>query len=799
MSKEEWLRFTRLKNRLKIRCKYNSKSKWCCGLVGFVLCMGVFFLVPLPTFDDPTSTVLFSQEGKLLGAKIAQDEQWRFQESDSLPSKFVACITNFEDQHFFHHWGVNPVSIFRAAFLNIKSGKIVSGGSTITMQTIRLMRRGQRRTIKEKCIEVLLAFRLELKYSKREILNTYASYAPFGGNVVGLEAASWRYYARSPYQLSWAETAGLAVLPNAPSLIYPGKNAKRLEEKRNGLLLRLYEKGVIDETTYRLSVQESLPQKPLPLPQLAPHLLDLLEKEDDGTKLQSTINYQYQDLLHRQLNRYSQNLSRNEIHNAAAIVVDNESGAMLAYVGNSDYTQMHNNSVDVIQASRSSGSILKPLLYAAMLDDGSILPRTLVPDYPLFFDGFTPENYNLAYDGAVPADEALSRSLNIPFVYLLQQYGVEKFHHVLNHLGFTSINKAPDYYGLSLILGGAEVRLYDLVNVYSGLARTLEHTANNGYKYMLSDRKGIHYAPGDDNDSLFSRSPLNFSAAAIWTSFEAMKNLNRPDNQSGWHSFSSAYNIAWKTGTSFGFRDAWAVGISKEYTVGVWVGNADGEGRPGLTGVSAAAPLLFNVFDFLKPRAWFKEPYDEFVTAVVCRESGHLASRHCTHTDTCYVLASGLSSAVCPYHKVVHLDSCESYRVSRDCAEASEIIHKSWFVLPPRMEWLYKKVHPDYRELPPMSPACTSVSSGGVMQFVYPQNVTKIFIPKNVEGLAEDVIFEVAHQNDDAVLFWHLDNTYLGKTRDLHQFALCPSQGVHTITVIDELGNSIKTSVCFER
>lgn len=798
MLKEEWPKCIKQRNSLKLLSKYCFKPTRKYVVIGITLVVGAFFLMPLPHFEDSTSTVLFSQEGKLLGAKIAQDEQWRFEESDSLPDKFKVCITNFEDQYFYRHWGVNPVSIVRAAFLNIKYGKIVSGGSTITMQTIRLMRRGQKRSIEEKLIEILFAFRLELKYSKQEILNKYASHAPFGGNVVGLEAASWRYYGRSPQQLSWAETAGLAILPNAPSLIYPGKNTLLLKQKRNNLLQDLYEKDIIDKITYHLSVQEPLPQKALPLLQQAPHLLDLLEKERMGAKLQSTINYHYQSLLRRQLNLHSKNLSRNEIHNAAAIVVDNESGAILAYVGNSDYTQAHNNSVDVIRAPRSSGSILKPLLYTAMLDGGDILPRSLVPDYPLFFDGFTPENYNLAYDGAVPADEALLRSLNIPFVYLLKQYGVDKFHHVLNQLGFTTINKAPDHYGLSLILGGAEVTLFDLVNVYSCLARTLDHTATNEYKYLFSDNEKIHYVPAIYKDSLFSKSPLNFSAGAIWTSFETMKNLNRPANQSGWESFSSAYNIAWKTGTSFGFRDAWAIGVSKDYTVGVWVGNADGEGRPGLTGLTAAAPLMFNIFDFLDPQGWFKEPYDEFTTALVCKESGHLASRHCVHIDTCFVLAAGTTSPVCPYHKVIHLDSSGIYRVNQDCADFSNIIHKSWFVLPPRMEWIYKKVHPEYRELPPLRPDCNS-QKGSVMQFIYPQNVTRIFIPRNVGGHVEDVIFEVAHQDDNAVLFWHLDNTYVGITSHIHQFALCPSQGMHTITVVDRLGNSIKTQLFFER
>ncbi len=791
-------KFINLRTKLGGVARYIIRTKYKFIAVCFVFVFALFVFIPSPKFGDSTSTVLFSKEGKLLGAKIAADEQWRFEESDSLPYKFKQCITLFEDQYFYRHPGVNPISIIKAAFYNIKNGRVVSGGSTITMQTVRLMRKGQSRTLKEKLVEVFFALKLEIKYSKEDILNKYASHAPFGGNVVGLEAAAWRYYGRSPFRLSWAETASLAVLPNAPSLIYPDKNALILKKKRDGLLLKLYEKGRIDQTSYQLSLLEPLPQKPKPLPQEAPHLLDQLEKDMVGDKLVSTIDYHYQHRLHRLVNRHSKTLSRNEIHNAAAIIVDNESGEILAYVGNCDYSQAHSNSVDVVLAPRSSGSILKPILYTAMLDEGIILPKSLVPDYPLFFDGFTPENYNLRYDGAVSASDALSRSLNIPFVYLLREYGVGKFHHQLNQLDFSTITKSPDYYGLSLILGGAEVTLFDLVNAYSFFARTLEHTSNNGYKYLLADKKVISYRKRSEDNLKFSTSPLVFSAGAIWECFEAMKRLNRPANQLGWESFSSSHNIAWKTGTSFGFRDAWAVGVSKRYTVGVWVGNADGEGRPGLTGVTAAAPLLFDIFDFLDPQDWFKEPYDEFVSAEVCQESGYLASRHCVHVDTAYVLSSGLTSRSCPYHKMIHLDSTETYRINQDCADYSNIIHKSWFVLPPSMEWYYKKVHSDYRELPPLSPDC-NVLKRNVMQFVYLQNVKKIFIPKNIRGNKENVVFEVAHHSDEAILFWHMDNTFIGSTKDIHQLSFSPVEGKHTITVVDNLGNSIHTTILFER
>lgn len=751
----------------------------------------VFFIVPSPIFDEPTSTVIQSAEGQLLGARISNDEQWRFALIDSLPSKFEVCITSFEDQWYRYHPGVNPVSLVRAMSQNIKARRVVSGGSTLTMQTIRLARKGKSRSVKEKVVEIFFALKYEVKYSKDEILSLYASYAPYGGNVVGLEAASWRYYGRSPHHLSWAETATLAVLPNAPSLIYPGKNQLKLKQKRDRLLKKLLDRGEIDAMTYDLSIQESLPQKPLPLPQLAPHLLDRLSHTNSGERVRTTLHFDKQSDVRRLLNQHSQYLSNNEIYNAAAIVVDNVSGDVLAYVGNSDYSKKNANDVDIIISPRSTGSIIKPILYAAMLENGEILPNTLIPDVPMFYEGFSPENYNLEYDGAVPASEALYRSLNIPAVHMLSDFGIDRFVSYLRNVGFTTINHSADYYGLSLILGGAEVSLWDLAGVYSSMARTLSSTTSNEYTYRDTDFRVLNYfADNEEVVSHTSDEPSVLSAASLWSTFEALRNVSRPDNQSGWESFSSAHQVAWKTGTSFGFRDAWALGVTPQYTIGVWVGNADGEGRPGLTGVTAAAPLLFNLLDLMQSKGWFQTPYDEMTTVPICRESGHLASRHCSKVDTVDVPAVGLRSQVCPYHKIIQVNKDETYRLNSQCADMGDIYQKLWFVLPPVMAYYYAKKHPTYKELPPFASGCSDEELG-VMQFIYPRNVSKIFIPIDHDGKRSEVIFEVAHSQQKMKLFWHLDNSYLGTTDTYHQMALSPEEGKHIVTVVDEEGNTI--------
>ncbi|MDH3322802.1 MAG: transglycosylase domain-containing protein, partial [Flavobacteriaceae bacterium] len=348
--------------------------------------MLIWFAVCLrdPLFNTPTSTVIEDDQGRLVAAKIADDGQWRFPESDTIPKKFIESISYFEDEYFYYHPGFNPFSIARAFKQNILAGRVVSGASTITMQTIRLSRRGQPRNFFEKIIEIILAFRMELSYSKKEILNLYASHAPFGGNVVGLEAASWRYFGRKPNQLSWGEITTLAVLPNAPALIYPGKNQLALKIKRDRLLDKLCQKGVIDKETCDLAKSEALPDKPYAIPQIAKHLLDRVIKEGNkGKRIISTIDFSLQKKINKIVNEYHHVLSQNEIHNIAVLVLNVENGTVLSYVGNSNCKRGNSGrDVDIITAPRSTGSILKPFLYAFMQQDGAILPQTLISDIP---------------------------------------------------------------------------------------------------------------------------------------------------------------------------------------------------------------------------------------------------------------------------------------------------------------------------------------------------------------------------------------------------------------------------------
>ncbi|WP_423773333.1 penicillin-binding protein 1C [Bacteroides congonensis] len=769
------------------------------GILTFLL-IGYIFCLPRQLFHVPYSTVVTDRNDELLGARIASDGQWRFPPRETTPEKIKQCLITFEDKHFYHHWGVNPLSVGRAIYQNTKHKRIISGGSTLTMQTIRLAR-NESRTFGEKIIEMIWATRLEFRASKEEILSMYVSHAPFGGNVVGLDAAAWRYFGHSAEDLSWAESAMLAVLPNAPAMIHLSKGRKMLLSKRNRLLKQLLEKKIIDSSTYELAVTEPLPDEPHPLPQIAPHLVSRFYKERNGQYTRSTIDRGIQTHIEDLAERWSNEFNRSDIRNLAILVIDIPANQVIAYCGNVHFDRKQGGyQVDVIQAPRSTGSILKPFLYYAMLQEGSLLPDMLLPDIPININGFTPQNFSMQYEGAVPASEALARSLNIPAVTMLQRYGVPKFHNFLQQTGFKTITRSSSHYGLSLILGGAEATLWDVTNAYAQMGRSLIPHPDS----KLSEKKeaGIIMAKEEkkeeENETTRKSTQKNlvWDKGAVWQTFDALKEVNRPE-EIDWKSIPSMQTIAWKTGTSYGFRDAWAVGVTPRYAVGVWVGNATGEGKPGLVGAQTAGPVLFDIFNYLPASSWFERPTGVFVDAEVCRRSGHLKGRFCEETDTILILPAGLRTDACPYHHLITLSADEKHRVYENCANTEPTLQKSWFTLPPVWEWYYKQHHPEYSPLPPFKAGCGE-DTFQPMQFIYPPINAHIKLPKQLDGSKGFMTVELAHNDPNATLFWHLDDTYLMQTQDFHKISLQPAPGKHSLTAVDGEGNTVSTTFFIE-
>jgi len=783
---------------------------------------------PAARFPDELSTAVYDRRGELLGAAVSPGGFWRFPAGGRPPEKYVAALVAYEDKRFFSHPGVDPSAIVRALRQNARAGRIVSGGSTISMQAARLARPGSPRTLPEKAAEAWLALRLEFLRGKRGVLALYAENAPFGGNVVGLEAASFRYFGRAPALLSWAEAATLAVLPNAPSAAHPGRNRELLLAKRDALLARLAERGALGGEELSLALAEPLPPEPFDLPDLAPQLVDRFRETPSRRggggprRVETTVDAALQEGVAAIVRRRSERLAAGGVYNAACLVARIDTGEVLAYVANSGLAPgagadsgaslaSRGYAMDLIRAPRSSGSLLKPFLYAAALDAGAIGPRSLLADIPTRYGSYGPENASGGYSGAVRADEALARSLNVPFVRLLGSFGAPRFHALLSSTGMTTLTRPPEDYGLSLILGGAEVTLWEMAGRFAALARSaagLRPAGPGGAERQYFDL-------GLTRRELAARKALPdpFSLGAAALTLEALSRVARPEEEAAWEDFASARRISWKTGTSFGFRDAWAIGVDGVgadadgggCVVAVWAGNADGTGRPGLKGSAAAAPILFEVFDLLETgglpgdgagggvgnapdsrRA--EERPAAFREVEACADSGWAAGPDCPRVATERVPAQARSLPPCPFCRTVALSADGAYRVRAEDEPPGTVRLEKRFVLSPAMERYYRAGHLEYRPLPPWRPGSAAGRAEETLSILVPEEGASLYLPIEITGRPGALVMSAAHRDAGTTLYWHLDGAYVGATSGEHRLEIRPGQGSHVVTVVDGEG-----------
>ncbi len=748
------------------------------------------------------SPILYSKEGQVLSMKTAKDGQWRFQPSKEFSSIYETSLLHYEDKNFYYHLGIDPIGLIRAIYLNLTNKKIVSGGSTITMQLARIYLQSKKRNLASKFAESLLAIGLELRYSKKEILYLYSQAAPFGSNVVGIDAAMFRYYNKKLSQLSWAEACLLSVLPNQPSWLHLSKNRQKLIEKRNKLLLSLKNKNVIDQAEYELALLESLPGKPPKIQRLAPHALDYLQKKyANQFVFQSNIEITKQILIQEILLRHNEVLRRNEIRNASAVVINNQNQNVVSYIGNiiADTFKVEHAEVDMIQAPRSSGSVLKPLLMAEAMEDGMLINNSLLPDIPVVINGFRPENFNRTYSGASTVHECIRYSLNIPSILVLKDLGIPEFYSNLQKLGFTTLFREPMEYGLSLVLGGAEVNMWELAKAYSYLMYCQNHYDQFRHQYLPTDSFKLKLLQSESiNITNLSQDIPVYSAGTISEMFRSMKNnpyglgYETSNNQKD-------FNIAWKTGTSFGYKDAWCIGVTPDYTVCVWVGNSNGLSRPGLIGLETAAPIMFEIMNSLTNTSEWLLVYDDKIQLPICKKSGFKASINCEEIDTIDVPKSSILLKTCPYHQMLFLDKTEKYQVFSDCV--FERVEKKYFVLPPLMSFYFQKKDISYAEPPVFHPDClrTAISNNQLMEFIYPYPNTDVVLPIDLDDQKNTIIFKAVHQDPNAKLFWFLDNIYIGVTEKMHELAQAPIIGDHWLAISDENGHSRKLKFSVRR
>lgn len=762
-----------------------KKTKLIIFSISIILFIAVIYLI-IPdrthNFDD-YSTIVLDANNKILRVFLNDNEQWCFPPNPAIeiPAKLEISILQYEDKYFYKHQGINPVALIRALFLNLKYKRTVSGGSTITMQLTRIAD-PKSRNILNKINEIVQALKIEVKYSKKQILKMYLDHAPFGRNIVGVQAASWKYFGKEAQNLTWSEAATLAVLPNAPGLISPGRNQQKLVAKRNRLLHKLSDAKIIDKETLSLSLLEPVPNAVHPFPASAPHISQSLKSQKKSQIIKTTIISNIQEQVEQILQQHSSYLQNQGISNACVLIAETETGKIRAYAGSQDYWDFSSNGqVDGVQAPRSTGSILKPFLYALSMDAGIIIPETLMKDIPTYFGSFSPENANKKFDGLVTAKDALIRSLNIPAVRLLNAFGIRDFYHFLNIAGMNTLLREPDDYGLTLIIGGSEATLYDLVLLYRGLG-------NYGNFTPLKIEK---------NQKHTGYNPKLISSGACYLTMDILKDLKRPGSEYYWHQYNDRHPLAWKTGTSFGQRDAWAVGVNPQWTIGVWVGNFTGEGNPAIGGAKSAGPILFDIFNSLPKDAhssWFEIPYRNMKLITICEETGFVAGAECRHQKKIAVPDNMKPLKVCPYCKKIYIDSTEKYCVCSLCWEPGKYSTKNVTVYPPSISQFLRERGQNVSVIPEHNPDCDCNINAHSIQLLYPTNKANLWIPKDIGGKLQKITLKAAHSKKNRLIYWYLDDEYIGDSIGMHTKAVQVNEGKHFLKIIDESGNSEKVT-----
>lgn len=721
----------------------------------------------------PQSTLVFSSEGKILRAFVSEDDMWRlWTPLDKISTDLRAFVLRYEDQYFYYHPGINPASLLRAVIQNLKSGRVISGGSTITMQIARMIDQ-KPRTLKNKVIEVFRAFQLELTFSKDEILEIYLNMAPYGGNIEGVEAASWLYFNKSSRELSYGEAALLAALPNNPENIRPDRNHELAITYRDKVLTRMYENKILSYESYLQALEEEVPDERIIWPIKAPHLARFLHLNNEKNKILSTISLDIQEKAEKFLKRHVASLEDMGISNGAVVIIDNSTHQLVSMVGSADFfSEKNEGQVNGTLASRSPGSTLKPFLYALAIDKGIISPATYLEDVPIDYSGYKPENYDRKYNGLVSAREALEQSLNVPAVNLSDQMtSGHEFYDFLRDMELSTIRNENDY-GLSLVLGGCEVTLLELTELYSIFA-------NRGYF--------IETQILADTPKLLERKVFNSGTAFIIS--EILSEITRPDLPRVWE-FTDLPKIAWKTGTSYGHKDAWSIGYNKQYTIGVWIGNFNAKSTPYIIGSYAAAPLLFDLFNEIsRPNEidWYSKPYI-VNKRMVCSVSGQIPGENCSSQIEEYYLENISPVTECELHRKIYIDKDTGFCLPTGNTEnALEKVYIEWPV--GVATWRIKNNHPVYR-VPDMVVNYDIQLAGKAPIINSPSSGVEYYIREGVSLDHQKISFSASVSSEVKEIYWFVDGKFLGSVKPGENFFYYPRRGKHRVVCQDDKGRS---------
>ena len=757
------------------------------------------FPLPKEKLHPAASTVVMDRTGEWLRAFTSDDDMWRFPETslDDISPLFQTAMLTYEDKWFYHHWGINPVSLGFAAIDNLKAGRIVRGGSTITMQLARLME-PKDRTLPNKFIEMFRALQLELIYTKTEILTFYFNMLPYGGNIVGSGAAARLYFNKPQSTLSLGEAALLAAIPNSPEYLRPDRYPQKARKAREKVLLRMHGAGIISEKRLQEALDEPIPMQRYPIPFKAPHLSRLLTKEvktlnTHNTKkieIHSTIDLKYQETAERILRERLKPLNAQGVSTGAVVVLDTRSREVLAMVGSHDFfDKTADGQVNGTLAIRSPGSTLKPFIYALAIDKGHITPQTILFDVPVDYVGYSPINYDEKFSGYVTARDALSRSLNVPAVNLYAKMEKDQLYAFLKQAGISTLRESQEY-GLSLVLGGCGINLLELTNLYAGLANMGEFAP---YKLTLNKEKINEMGKPESSVSHVCTDPHRLlQPETSWIVTEMLTTLKRPDFPKTFDLTGTMPKVAWKTGTSFGHRDAWSIGYSPELTIGVWVGNFNGTGAPILSGAEAAAPILFALFTALSGEntpKWFTKP-TTIKSRLVCALTGLPLSSHCPSSITDVYIPGVSSVRECHIHKTIQVDTASGERLCSSCRPGRKYNNEKIAIFPAEVAtWLNANGFA-VPKLPAHNENCTRLLAGSQPIILSPSAETVYHVRTNVPLEHQRIRLSASVSGDTQDIFWFLNGELVFKGQAVEPTFLTPIIGKHELTCIDGVGRS---------
>jgi penicillin-binding protein 1C len=746
------------------------------GLVvlGLAVLLGLHLRYPLQVNPD-YSPVITAADGSVINAFLSRDDKWRMQlEAHEINPLLRKAILLKEDRYFYLHPGVNPVALGRALFHNLARGRTTSGASTITMQVARLLY-PRERTYRHKLQEIFRAFQLEWHYSKDEILLLYLNLVPYGGNIEGVKAASVLYFQQSPRELSLAQAVTLTVIPNKPSSLRIGKRNARITAFRDKWLRYYQSRGAFSDKEIADALAEPLAAVRLQAPRVAPHFAYRMWRQHPGQAIiRTTLNRRLQETVAQLAYNYLQPLRRQNIHNVSVLVVNNKTRAVEAYLGSADFLdQQHGGQVDGVRALRSPGSTLKPLLYGLAFDRGLLTPKTIISDVPVDYAGYRPENYFGDYSGNITVEQALATSLNVPAVKVLDRLGVPAFVRKLQEAELSGVKKAGHELGLSLILGGCGVKLEELTALYGALA-------NNGTWRPLRWQQA---------DTTTTGKQLLSPAAAFMVN-QILTQLKRPDLPHNAHNSSRLPQIAWKTGTSYGRKDAWSIGYNKNYTVGVWVGNFTAEGVPELNGTDTATPLLFDLFnaiDYNSPRHWFQAPA-QLAYRSVCPETGKPQNTFCPNGVRDAFIPGVSPAAKCDHLKEVWVSADASYAYCTTCLPETGY-RRAWYPnYAPEILTFFAAEHLPYRKIPAHNPRCPRIFQDHAPVITSP-TADMEYLLERAEG--QQLMLQGSAHNDVRQLSWYVNDQFLQTAAATAPLFFRPTRsGRYKISCTDDQGRN---------